>query len=293
MIRILGAYIGVILLWATTPLAIKWSAESLGVLWAATSRMIIGVLCMIVLSFFLKKPLSLSRPAFLTYGAVALQIYGAMSVVYWSSQFIPSGWLSVISGLTPLVTALFAAIWLNERSLTLGKMLSYLLGIVGLSLMYDSAEQVSVQAVWGVIGVLISVGLQAMSAVGIKRINAKLSAYSQVTGGLFVALPLYLITCSSMDTPVPLHFSLISFLAVLYLGIIATPAGFILYYYLLSQHSATQVSLITLVCPVIALWLGHHINAETITLKIISGTAVILFALLLHNFFDKLIEKYS
>jgi drug/metabolite transporter (DMT)-like permease len=59
-----------------------------------------------------------------------------------------------------------------------------------------------------------------------------------------------------------------------------------LYYYLLSQRSATQVSLVTLVSPVLSLWLGHTANNEPMTLEIVIGTTFILWALIIHNFFD-------
>lgn len=287
--RVFLAYLGMVLLWTTTPLAIKWSVNGYGFLWGVTSRMIIGTLCMVLLSIILKKRLPLSKQAFLIYAAVALQIYGAMCVVYWAAQFIPSGWISVVSGLTPLVTALFAAIWLNERSLTIGKLLSYLLGIIGLSIMFGSAEKFSTGAIFGIIGVLTSVSLQALSAVAIKRLRTEMSAFVQVTGGLIFALPLYWVTFEIMDGHIPLQFSVTAFLSVLYLGIIATPVGFMLYYYLLSQRSATQVSLVTLISPVLSLWLGHRVNSEPMTLEIMIGTTLILFALLVHNFFDNVV----
>jgi drug/metabolite transporter (DMT)-like permease len=285
--KVLLAYLGMILLWATTPLAIKLSVEGLGVIWSVTLRMTIGFVCMILIGFVLKKRLLFSRLAVLTYAAVAIQIYGAMSVVYWAAQFIPSGWISVISGLTPLVTALFAAIWLNERSLTIGKLLSYFLGVVGLGIMFGSAEKLSPQALLGIIGVLISISLQALSAIAIKRLHTHLPAFMQVTGGLLFALPFYFVTWGMVDGSIPLQFTLVSFIAVLYLGVIATPLGFMLYYYLLSQRSATQVSLVTLLSPVLALWLGHRMNDEPMTLSIIIGTTLILLALLVHNFFDR------
>jgi drug/metabolite transporter (DMT)-like permease len=285
--KVLLAYVGMILLWATTPLAIKLSVEGLGVLWSATSRMTIGFVCMMFIGFVLKKRLLFSRLAVLTYAAVAIQIYGAMSVVYWAAQFIPSGWISVISGLTPLVTALFAAIWLNERSLTIGKLLSYFLGVIGLGIMFGSAEKLSPQALLGIIGVLISISLQALSAIAIKRLHTHLPAFMQVTGGLLFALPFYFVTWGMVDGYIPLQFTLVSFIAVLYLGVIATPVGFMLYYYLLSQRSATQVSLVTLLSPVLALWIGHRMNNEPMTISIVVGTALILLALLAHNFFDR------
>lgn len=284
--RVLLAYFGMVALWATTPLAIKWSVDGFGVLGGVTSRMTIGLFCMILLMLLFKKRLSFSRLACLTYFAVALQIYGAMCVVYWAAQFIPSGWISVVSGLTPLVTALFAAIWLNERSLTLGKMLSYLLGIVGLAVMFGSAGKLNSSAMLGVIGVLASVSLQALSAIAIKRIPTQLPALTQVTGGLLFSLPFYFATFEIGGVHIPMQFQLTHFLAILYLGIIATPVGFMLYYYLLSQRSATQVSLVTLVSPVLSLWLGHRVNNEPMSFEIMLGTMLILLALLIHNFFD-------
>jgi drug/metabolite transporter (DMT)-like permease len=284
--RVLLAYFGMVALWATTPLAIKWSVDGFGVLGGVTSRMIIGLLCMILLMLLFRKRLPFSRLACLTYLAVALQIYGAMCVVYWAAQFIPSGWISVVSGLTPLVTALFAAIWLNERSLTTGKILSYLLGIIGLAVMFGSADKLNATAMFGIFGVLASVSLQALSAIAIKRIPTQLPALTQVTGGLLFALPFYFFTFEMGGATIPLQFSLTHFLSILYLGVIATPVGFMLYYYLLSQRSATQVSLVTLVSPVLSLWLGHSVNNEPMSLEIMIGTALILLALLSHNFFD-------
>jgi drug/metabolite transporter (DMT)-like permease len=38
------AYIGVIMIWSTTPLAIAWSSEDVGFVFGVTSRMIIGAL---------------------------------------------------------------------------------------------------------------------------------------------------------------------------------------------------------------------------------------------------------
>jgi hypothetical protein len=46
--RIALAYLSVILLWATTPLAIKWSIESAGFLFGVTARMAIGTLCVLL-----------------------------------------------------------------------------------------------------------------------------------------------------------------------------------------------------------------------------------------------------
>lgn len=286
--RITLAYISVVLLWATTPLAIKWSVEGPGFLFSVTGRMTIGLACLLLMQILSRKPLHWHRKALQTYLAVALQIYGSMLAVYWAAQFIPSGWISVIFGLLPLMTALLAAFWLREQRLTLGNLLAYALGIYGLWIMFGSALQMGYEAVLGIVGVLVSTFLQAVSSVWIKAIDAKIPALSQVTGGLLLALPVYLATWAAFDGHWPTEISPISLGSIVYLGAIATTFGFILYYYLLLYQSATKVALVTLVSPVMALLLGHAVNHEPLTMKVATGTLLILSALLVHEFFDRL-----
>ena len=286
--RIILTYISVILLWATTPLAIKWSVIGPGFLFGVTARMAIGTVCILLVLALMRQRLVWHRKALLTYLAIALQIYGAMLAVYWAAQFIPSGWISVIFGLTPLMTALLAAIFLGERSLTLGKLLAYGLGISGLIVMFGSALQLGHDAVLGIGGVLVSVFLQSLSAVWVKRIAVKLPALSQVTGGLLLALPTYLLTWWLVDGHWPVLLAPTSLAAIIYLGVIATSLGFVLYYYLLTHLPATRVALITLVSPLLALMLGHVMNHEPLTLKVVAGTLLILSALIVHTFFERI-----
>ena len=286
--RITLTYISVILLWATTPLAIKWSGQGPGFLFGVTARMAIGTVCILLVLALMRQRLAWHRKALLTYLAIALQIYGAMLTVYWAAQFIPSGWISVIFGLTPLMTALLAAIFLGERSLTLGKLLAYGLGIGGLVVMFGSALQLGHDAVLGIGGVLVSAFLQSISAVWVKRIAAKLPALSQVTGGLLLALPAYLLTWWLVDGHWPVLLTPTSLAAIIYLGIIATSLGFVLYYYLLTHLPATRVALITLVSPLLALMLGHFMNHEPLTIKVVTGTLLILSALIVHTFFERI-----
>lgn len=285
--RITFAYISVVLLWATTPLAIKWSGEGPGFLFAVTSRMAIGMTCILLTLAVLGRSLAWHRKAVLTYLAVALQIYCSMIVVYWSAQFIPSGWISVVFGLTPLMTALLANLVLKEKNLSFSKLCAYCLGIGGLYIMFGSALNLGESAVLGIAGILLATLLQSIGAIWIKRINAGLPAITQVAGGLGLALPAYLITWTLIDGQWPTTLSTVNIAAIAYLGMIATTIGFSLYYYLLAHLSATRVALISLMTPVMALMLGHLVNHEPLTQDTLIGTALILSALLLHEVFDR------
>lgn len=287
--RLKITYLFIILLWSTTPLAIKWSAEDSGVIFAAGARMAIGAACMLLVLLFGFKKLSLHRQAIKTYLAVAVQIFGAMMAVYWGAQFIPSGWVSIIFGLSPFLTALFAAFWLKEKNLTVVKIFAYVLGVFGLLVMFNSALELNINAVYGMISVLVAVSLQTASAVWVKRINAKISAFQQVTGGLLFAVPVYGLSWFYLEEArMPMQLSMASLISILYLGAIATTIGFVLYYYLLIHLSAVSVGMIPLISPVIALLLGHYVNHEPFTIKIAAGAVLILTALLIYQFSDRL-----
>lgn len=286
--RIAFAYFSVVLLWATTPLAIKWSGEGPGFLFAVTSRMAIGLFCLLFVMAVLRRSLYWHRKALLTYLAVAVQVYGSMMAVYWGAQFIPSGWISVIFGFAPLMTALLAWLCFKEGRLSFSQLCAYCLGVVGLYKMFGSAAQVGDKAHWGIIGILIATFLQSIGAVWIKRLKAGLPALTQVTGGLSIALPAYLVTWWQLDGRWPPELSIVNIEAILYLGVIATTIGFSLYYYLLTHLSAIRVALISLMTPVMSLILGHLVNQEPLNKQIMTGTAFILVALLMHEIFARM-----
>ena len=95
-----AAYLSIILIWSTTPLAIQWSTDGVGFLFALLARMTIGVIvCLLLLKIF-RIPLPMHKQARRVYLAGGLGIYGAMLCVYWASRYIPSGLIAVLFGLS-------------------------------------------------------------------------------------------------------------------------------------------------------------------------------------------------
>ncbi len=277
------SYLGVILLWSTTPLAIKWSGEGPGWLFGVTARMSLGLLGVLLVLLITRKPLRRDRSALLTYAAGALQIYGSMMLTYWGSQHIPSGWISVVFGLTPLLTAPLAAMVLGEQSLTLPRLLSYAVGLSGLGLMFRSALHLSQEAVLGIAAVLLAALFQALSSVWVKRIHARLPVFVMVCGSLLIAVPIYWLTWRLLDGHWPVVLPMRSLLSIAYLGVVATIVGFALYFHLLQHLSAGRVALITLIVPVFSLYLGLAANQEPLHASVVAGTMLIMLALLLHE----------
>ena len=275
-----AAYIGVVLIWSTTPLAIKWSGEGVGYLFGVTGRMVIGVMLALLVLQLAGLRLRWNRQARKTYLVAGLSIYVAMTAVYWSAQYIPSGWISVVFGLSPIVTGLFARLWLNEQGLTPPRMLALLIALAGLVVIFDVGIQAGTQAVLGLIGMLVSVLCHSASAVWIKRLDAKLHGLTVTAGGLIVAVPLFLLSWFLQGQSWPAVVDSRTLGSILYLGIIGSVLGFALYFYLLRHVETTRVALITLITPAIALLAGQWLNGEVVDASVWIGTAMIMLGLM-------------
>ncbi|HEC13635.1 MAG TPA: EamA family transporter [Acidiferrobacteraceae bacterium] len=278
-----AAYLGLIGIWTTTPLAIKWSGEGANYLFAVSARMAIGMIFVMIFLKLVRSPLPWHKKARQTYFTAGMGIYGAMLAVYWGAQFVPSGLIAVIFGLSPWVTTLFAILWLHEPGLNESKFFGLVAGLIGLGLVFGGGPTGSTDTWYGVIAILVAVVIHAASAVWIKRIGSDLSAISINVGGLMIAVVLYLLTWAIFDGQWPTQISQRAGMAILYLGLFGTAVGFSLYYYALKKLPAATMALITLVTPVSAMILGRTLNNEVMATEIWVGTGFILGGLLLHH----------
>lgn len=285
--QILAAYLAVIIIWSTTPLAIQWSSDGTGFLFAIVARMVIGTLLAVLLVTLLRLPMAWHRQAIQTYLATSLGIYGAMMTVYWSAQFIPSGWISVIFGLCPLATGILASLILREAALTPLKITALSLGLVGLAAIFYSGERLSDNAWLGIGGMLVAVILHSLSSVLVKKAAYQAHGLVITTGGLLLAAPLYLLTWFLSGSQWPELITDRNIGAIAYLGVIATVIGFALYYYILDHSGPTRSALLTFITPVTALWLGYAFNGEYIGRPVIIGTMLILSGLALFKNSEK------
>jgi drug/metabolite transporter (DMT)-like permease len=274
-----AAYIGIVLIWGTTPLAIKWSGEGVGYLFGVTGRMVIGVVLALLVLRMIGLRMVWHKRARDTYLAAGLGIFIAMTSVYWAAQFIPSGWISVIFGLSPIVTGLMARIWLRERGLDLPRFVALLIALAGLTTIFSVGIDLGVSFVLGLSGVLISVVTHSASAVWVKRIDAQLHGLVVAAGGLMVAVPLFLLNWFLQGESWPQVIDQRALSSIVYLGIVGSVLGFALYFYVLRHVETTRVALITLMTPVIALVAGKWLNAEQVDPRIWIGAALIMLGL--------------
>lgn len=274
-----AAYGTVVLIWATTPLAIKWSSAGLGVAGAAAGRMLLGAMLATALVLLLRVEFPWHARAQRGYALASIGVFGAMSLVYWSSQFVASGLISVLFGLAPIVSGVLAWWILGERDLSPLRVLALLGAITGLGLVFSGEMNVDITALPGLLALLGATFLFSLSAVLVKRYNSGVDPRAHTAGTLLYSLPGYALLWFLLDTGQPLALDARSIGATLYLALFGSVVGFVAYFYVLQRLPAATTALIPLITPVMALYLGNALESEQLSSKALYGTGLILASL--------------
>lgn len=281
---IVPAYLGLILIWSTTPLAVVLSLRDVDALWALGLRMLLAAVLASACLRLCGLRLEWSGRALKLYAIGALSMFGAMALTYLGARHLASGMIAVLFGLSPLVVGLLSRFFLPGAALSLLQWLGMCLGLGGLLLIFMQGSSLASLHLSGVALVLAGVLCYACSALWLKRMQqegqALLSPLVQTAGALWVSA-----LCSLLLLPFLWHVRpqqwphALTLLAILYSASLGSIVAMLCYFFLLRHISVSTMALTTLLTPVFALLLGVVLNHERFHAGIVLGMALILLGL--------------
>lgn len=286
------AYCFVVLIWSTTPLAIRWSISSLSFSAGISLRIFIALVICGLIQLALRQPLIKEKRDWQVYLAGTLGIFPNMLLVYWCAQHIPSGLAAVIFGLYPFSVGLFSYFLLKENIFNFRRVLALAIALCGLILININQFHAGASALYGSVGMLISTLMFGLSSVWLKRIGGNVEPLRQSTGVFLLAAPLLGIAWLISDGQVPQTVDARSISGVLYLAIAGSVLGGTLYFYVLQHCRVASVGLITFFSPILALVAGAVIDGERFTLPMFAGCVLVLFSLAVYQNVFVLLAKY-
>lgn len=288
------AYLAVLLIWSTAPLGIVWSSETINPSMAVLLRMLIAVILGSLVILVSKIKLPWHKEAVRLYSFSALGIFGGMSFSYLAAGYISSGVLSLAFGLAPAFSALLARRILEEPKISTVRKLSMSLSFIGLALVCADNFSLKGDSFYGLIFILTAVFLFSLSGVLVKSISLAIHPLSTTVGALIVSLPLFIVNWLLLDGTFDVsNWQFKSIWATIYLGVFGSLIGFFAYFFVLQKLTASTVTLITLITPVVALSLGVMLNDEIITDKILLGALLVILGLAIYHWGELLINKVS
>lgn len=287
-----AAYFTVVLIWSTTPLGIVWSSESVSPTMAVLLRMLIAVVIGVVLIFLTQIELPWHKQARKIYAYSAIGIFGGMMCSYFSAAYISSGMMSLVFGLAPILSGVMAQKILNEASFGKTRIIAMIVALTGLGLVCSANFSYGSDFYLGLMFICSAVFFFSLSSVLVKSVQVTIHPVATTVGALIVCMPFFVFTWFIVDGNLLVtSWQPRSIWAIIYLGVFGSLIGFIAYYFVLQKLSASTVTLITMITPIIAIVLGALLNNEPVSIEIILGAGLIMVGLWIYHFGHQIISK--
>ena len=274
-VRMLLAFTAIYVLWGGTFLAIRVAVLEIPPFFSSGVRFLIAGALLYGVMRVRGQP-SPSTAEWRAIATIALCMFVATyGALFWAEQYVPSGITSVIEATLPITTVALEVFVFRQQPFrwrTLGAVSLGFSGVAWLLLRND-------QPFPGLPCLVILAGGTAWSLGAVltrslpRPPSLPLAAGAQMMLGGAVLLALSQATGELQSLP---HISLRAGLALLYLIVAGSLAGFTAYVWLLARMPATQVASHAYVNPLVAVALGYFVAGEPLTLPMVLASALVL-----------------
>jgi drug/metabolite transporter (DMT)-like permease len=273
-------------IWGSTWLAIKVGLDFLPPFLFAGVRFATATVCLLVLTRALHARMPKERSAWALMLFLGIfQISLPYGLVFWAEEYISSGLSAVLFATMPFFVVIFAHIMVDEKLTTL-KAIGVIASFVGLISIFwkDLVSPESLASnlnFYGSLAVVGSAVAGALASVVAKQhaeeIDPAANVLVQSLTGAVVLTSLGLAT----ERNAVFNITAASVLAILYLGVVGSALAFVGMYWLLTKTTATNVSLVTFITPILALLLGWMVLGEVLDPNVGLGAVLILVGIYL------------
>jgi drug/metabolite transporter (DMT)-like permease len=193
-------------------------------------------------------------------------------LIAWGQQYIDSGLASIFNASAPLFTALFALGYDRSQRTTGFRLAGILVGFAGVVLLVGFELTGGDKAVAGGLAVVAASACYGIGGLYAgRRFNGlppSLVAFGALCWSTLFVLPVGVAQGSSPGWE--------ALLSVLYLGVLATGAAYLLYFGLIAGAGAARAVLVTYLVPSLALIYGAAFLDEEITAVAVMGLLLVL-----------------
>ncbi len=203
------------------------------------------------------------------------------SLLFAGQTELGAGLAAVLNALVPFWTVIAANRFTSDEKITAGKLLGIALGVTGAAIIIGPGAVSGLGApLWAemaVVGAGISYAFAAIYAKRFKGVPPVAIATGQLTASTLIMLPLAFVVHGAFN---PFVVSPEVWASVLSLALFSTALAYILFFRIIASAGATVVSLVTLMVPASAVFLGVVFLGERLAAGELIGMAFIGFGLM-------------
>ncbi len=205
-------------------------------------------------------------------------------LISWGEQSIDSAVASVLDATVPLFTILLAHFLLRDDKMTWPKVLGLLIGFAGVVvLMSQDLANASTSSLVGQAAVILASVFYAGSSVFARKTTEDTPGILRSTGPLVSAAAIMWLTTLVFDRPVEMPQLGITWVALLWLGVLGSGLAFVMSYYLIHEIGPTRTSMVTYLFPLGGVILGVAFLHEQLSGQLLMGAILIVSSLVVAN----------
>lgn len=286
--KLIIAILTVAIVWGTTFLGIRIAVETIPPWFVAGIRQLIAAGLLFIILLFSKqlrwigwKNLRIQ----IIFSVLMLIVANGMTTV--AEEHLSSSLASLISATSPLLVFL-GSIFFGLQKFTYRSLLGILMGFSGILLIFKDGLQDLLNPDYrmGVIFIFIAICGWALGSILTKKMklqhqNISLNLFYQFAFAGVAQIILALIVVDNIEVAT---WSFKSIAATVYLAVFGSVAAYFAFHFALKKISPTQVSLLSYVNTVIAIFLGWMILDEEISAAFITATALIICGVFITNY---------
>jgi drug/metabolite transporter (DMT)-like permease len=267
-------------IWSSSFLWIKIAVQEIGPVTLVAFRALFGLLFGLAVIFIQRVPWPRTFKEWFPLLLLGLtNVAIPFILISWGEQSIDSAVAAILDATVPLFTIIIAHFLLSDDKMTLPKMLGLLIGFAGVVVLLSKDIGASPGSVLGQGAVVLASVFYAGSSVYARRTTEDTPGIVRSAGPLISASLVMWVATGLFERPLTIPHLPITWIALLWLGILGSGFAFILSYYLIHEIGPTRTSMVTYLFPLGGVILGVVFLHEQLTWQLITGAALIIASL--------------
>lgn len=206
------------------------------------------------------------------------------ALISWGEKSIDSAVASILNATVPLFTIVFAHLFTRDDRMTPYKVAGLIIGFAGVVvLMSNNLHGDGHNSILGQTAVLLAAVFYAGSSVFARLNTEHVAGLVRGAVPLVSAAAVMWLIAPIAESPLHVPHLPLTWVALLWLGVLGSGVALMLWYYLLHAVGPTRTTMVTYIFPLGGMILGVIFLDEALTWQLVTGAALIIGSLLVVN----------
>lgn len=276
-------------IWSASFLWIKIALAEIGPLTLVAYRVLLGLLTGLAVAAVLRVPFPRDWKTWRVVGLLGLiNVAIPFFLITWGEQSIDSAIASILNATVPLFTLVIAHFFTHDDKMTAPKVIGLLIGFMGVVILLSKDIRTETQSsLLGQAAVILAALFYAIAVTYARRTTAAIPAEIRGTLTLVSATLVMWLIVPLAEAPVKIPVLPITWIALLWLGVLGSGLAFIMNFYLIHEIGPTRATLVTYLFPLGGVLLGVIFLREELSWQLAAGAALIISSIAVVNWKKK------